>query len=134
MRRSKLWLVTLLCLLIAAGAEAQKPKPKKPVKKQPVEKSKTQKPAQKSSTQKTSTQKTTTPPKTAEKTAATTTPDAAESEKKVRDIVAFFEYMMNTLGSGETSTRDKEVMITESYSKIFRDKKVQVEDDLDPER
>jgi Leucine-rich repeat (LRR) protein len=61
-------------------------------------------------------------------------PDAAQDEKKVRDIVAFLEYVLNTIGSSGTATSDKEVLITESYSKIFRDSKVQVEDDLDEER
>jgi Leucine-rich repeat (LRR) protein len=55
-------------------------------------------------------------------------------EQEVRDMIAFFQYMVNTLGDAATSTRDKDVMIMESYSKIFRDGKVQVEDDLDPDR
>jgi Leucine-rich repeat (LRR) protein len=76
---------------------------------------------------------------TVQKTPASGTPskqpaDAAADEKKVRDIVAFLEYMLNTLGSSGTPTRDKEVLITESYAKIFRDSKVQIEDDLDEER
>ena len=49
-------------------------------------------------------------------------------------MVTFFGFMLNTLGSSSTSARDKDVLITESYSKIFRDAKVQVEDDLDEER
>jgi len=53
---------------------------------------------------------------------------------KVKNMVSFFEYMLNTLGSDKTSVRDKDVLITESYSKIFRDAKVQVEDDLDDKR
>lgn len=74
-----------------------------------------------------------------QKTPASGTPkkqqvDVAADEKKVRDIVAFLEYMLNTLGSSGTPTRDKEVLITESYAKIFRDSKVQIEDDLDEER
>ena len=56
--------------------------------------------------------------------------NAAEDEKRVKDIIAFLQYMLNTLGSNSTSARDKEVLITESYSKIFRDGKVQIEDDL----
>lgn len=53
---------------------------------------------------------------------------------EVRDMVGFFEYMLNTLGSKETSARDKDVIITQSFSKIFRDADVQVEDDLDENR
>ncbi len=61
-------------------------------------------------------------------------PDPAEHEQKVRDIVAFLQYVLNTIGSKETSARDKDVLIRESYTKIFRDDKVQVEDDLDEAR
>ena len=49
---------------------------------------------------------------------------------KVEDQIRFLEYLLNTLGSRETSARDKDVIIRESYLKIFRDEKVQVEDDL----
>jgi Leucine-rich repeat (LRR) protein len=60
--------------------------------------------------------------------------DPSQNEKKVRDLVAYLNFMLNTLGSSSTSARDKDVLITESYSKIFRDAKVQIEDDLDEER
>ena len=56
--------------------------------------------------------------------------DAKKHEQKVKDMVAFLEYVLNTLGSATTSARDKDVLITESYTKIFRDAKVQIEDDL----
>lgn len=56
--------------------------------------------------------------------------DTKKHEQKVRDMVAFLEYVLNTVGSGVTSARDKDVLITESYTKIFRDSKVQIEDDL----
>jgi len=67
----------------------------------------------------------------AEKTPTATPAAAGDNEKKVRDIVAFLEYLLNTLGSSSTSTRDKEVVIRESYIKIFRDEQVQIEDDLE---
>jgi Leucine-rich repeat (LRR) protein len=105
MKRSNLWAVTAFLLLSFIGVVAQK----KPVKTTP----------QKSTPQKSTDKKLT---------------DVVSDEKKVRDIVAFLEYMLNTLGSSGTPTRDKEVLITESYAKIFRDSKVQVEDDLDDER
>ena len=57
-------------------------------------------------------------------------PDLKQHEQKVRDIVAFLEYVLNTIGDAKTSARDKDVLITESYTKIFRDAKVQIEDDL----
>jgi Leucine-rich repeat (LRR) protein len=110
----KLWLLPLaLLLLLAVDTEAQN---KKPVKKPPVQKAPVQKePAKK--------------PVVTKKVQ-----DPAADEKQVREIVSFLQYMLNTLGSSSTSSRDKDVLVTESYSKIFRDGKVQVEDDLDDER
>jgi len=105
MRQNNTWLF-ILFLFISLSAVAQK----KPVKKEPA--------------QKQVTSKTSSPSKT----------DVAADEKKVRDMVSFLEFMLNTLGNSSTPTRDKEVLITESYSKIFRDSKVQIEDDLDEER
>ncbi|MCS5489005.1 leucine-rich repeat domain-containing protein [Algoriphagus limi] len=49
---------------------------------------------------------------------------------KVEDQVRFLEYLLNTIGAQDTPTRDKDVIIRESYLKIFRDGTVQVEDDL----
>ncbi|MCE7055588.1 leucine-rich repeat domain-containing protein [Algoriphagus sp. AGSA1] len=49
---------------------------------------------------------------------------------KVEDQVRFLEYLLNTIGSSQTPARDKDVVIRESYLKIFRDAEVQVEDDL----
>jgi Leucine-rich repeat (LRR) protein len=59
---------------------------------------------------------------------------ASNHEAQVREMISFLEYLLNTLGSASTSTRDKDVVITESYSRIFRDHKVQIEDDLDESR
>lgn len=53
-----------------------------------------------------------------------------EYSSKVEDQVRFLEYLLNTIGSKETQPRDKDVVIRESYLKIFRDGEVQVEDDL----
>ncbi|HNP19132.1 MAG TPA: leucine-rich repeat domain-containing protein [Fulvivirga sp.] len=53
---------------------------------------------------------------------------------KAQDQLQFFVYMLNTLGDSQTSPRDKDVIIRESYKKIFRDGKVQVEDDLSENR
>ena len=61
---------------------------------------------------------------------ALTDPELKAHEQKVKDMVAFLEYVLNTLGNNTTSARDKDVLVTESYTKIFRDAKVQVEDDL----
>ncbi len=50
--------------------------------------------------------------------------------QRAERLVSFLEYMLNTVGSTNTSTRDKDVIITQSYAKVFRDSEVQVEDDL----
>lgn len=54
----------------------------------------------------------------------------SDLSSKVESQVRFLEYLLNTIGNPETSARDKDVIIRESYLKIFRDAKVQVEDDL----
>ncbi|MGJ3237028.1 leucine-rich repeat domain-containing protein [Marivirga sp.] len=55
-------------------------------------------------------------------------------QSKAEDQVRFLEYLLNTLGSKNASHRDKDVIIRESYLKIFRDSKVQIEDDLTENR
>lgn len=60
--------------------------------------------------------------------------ETVKHEQEVRQMVDFLEFMLNTLGSRDTPNRDKDVVINESFLKIFRDAKVQVEDDLDDER
>jgi Leucine-rich repeat (LRR) protein len=108
MKHNKLCVLTVsLIFMMALGAVAQKGKPQKPAKKPTIQK------ADK--------------PKKEEVT-------ASQNEEKVKDLVAFFQLLLNTLASNTTSARDKDVVITESYAKIFRDAKVQVEDDLDEER
>ena len=52
-----------------------------------------------------------------------------EYKANVQNLVDFLEYSFNTLGDPGTSARDKDVIINQSYSKIFRDADVQVEDD-----
>ncbi|WP_422358817.1 leucine-rich repeat domain-containing protein [Reichenbachiella sp.] len=49
---------------------------------------------------------------------------------EARSLVNFYKYMLNTVGSSKSSTRDKEVIISESYKKVFKDQFVQIEDDL----
>lgn len=121
MKINRPWLIIVsVFLFLTFNAVAQKSKTpaKKPVKKTAT----TQKPKE---------EKPKVPPKAKVDDANR---DASEDEKKVRDMVAFLEFMLNTIGSSSTSNRDKDVLITESYSKIFRDDKVQIEDDLDQNR
>lgn len=56
--------------------------------------------------------------------------EISDFSEKVEDQVRFLEYLLNTVGSAETPARDKDVVIRESFLKIFRDGQVQVEDDL----
>lgn len=119
-RSCKLWLASFAVLLLLSFSAHGQTKTKKPVKKT-VQKTP-------SSKKKKSVAKPVQPVK------APVPLNEVEGEKRVRDIVAFFQYMLNTLGSSSTSTRDKEVLASESYSKIFRDSKVQIEDDLDEDR
>jgi Leucine-rich repeat (LRR) protein len=58
-----------------------------------------------------------------------------ESHKqKVRDLVDFLQFAMNTIGDSGTPTRDKNVVINQSYLKLFEHSKVQIEDDLNEDR
>src|SRR5688500_6143599 len=106
MKHNKLCLLTVsLVFMMALSTAAQKTKPQKSAKK----------PA-------------------AQKETAQVKAGNSQNEEKVKDLVAFLQLLLNTLGSNTTSARDKEIVITESYAKIFRDGKVQVEDDLDETR
>ena len=55
----------------------------------------------------------------------TTTPIDAKQldnyKEQIRRLVGFFQLSLNTLGDPETSTRDKEKIINESYIKAFRE-------------
>jgi len=59
---------------------------------------------------------------------------ADSHEEKVEELIAFLQFSLNTIGSPMTTAREKDVIITQSYSKFFRDSEVQIEDDLDEER
>ncbi|MEO9966505.1 MAG: hypothetical protein ABJF11_11985 [Reichenbachiella sp.] len=55
--------------------------------------------------------------------------DSAQFDE-VRSMVKFYEYFLNTLGASTTPYRDKQIIISDSYTKIFKDDQVQIEDDL----
>jgi Leucine-rich repeat (LRR) protein len=132
MKLRKALLIVSILLCVGFLVEAQTPK-KKPASKQPAKTTNTKKPPAKSTpkTQPAQTKKEQPRKQVANEPAI----DAASTdEKRVRDIIAFLEFVLNTIGSESTPARDKETVITESYSKIFRDSKVQVEDDLDATR
>lgn len=107
MRRNKGWVISVfLIFVMASGALAQNTKPQRSSRK----------------------------PATAKTQPSAQAAAGLQNDEKVRDLVAFLQLLLNTLGSNTTSARDKEVVINESYAKIFRDEKVQVEDDLDENR
>ena len=50
------------------------------------------------------------------------------------DLIAYLEFSLNSIGDNELTPKEKDIIISESYSKFFRDSKVQIEDDLVPDR
>ena len=63
---------------------------------------------------------------------------SAEDLEKYRqgslDLISFLEGTLNFIGDKKSVTREKEVIINNSFSKIFLTPKVQIEDDLDEKR
>ncbi|MCP4551406.1 MAG: leucine-rich repeat domain-containing protein [Bacteroidetes bacterium] len=55
-------------------------------------------------------------------------------QKEATQLVNYFEYTLNLIGSSKTLPKEKNVIINQSYSKIFKDEFVQIEDDLDEYR
>ena len=60
--------------------------------------------------------------------------DIAEYEDQVKQMVNYLQETLNFIGDPNNSAREKDIIFKESYSKIFKDDKVQVEDDLDENR
>jgi hypothetical protein len=58
----------------------------------------------------------------------------AQYEEEMRQMVAFLQYSMNVLGDPTYSAKEKDVVINESYGKVFAGSHVQIEDDLDENR
>ncbi|MEZ5083897.1 MAG: hypothetical protein R2750_10675 [Bacteroidales bacterium] len=57
-----------------------------------------------------------------------------EYKAQVIQLVKYLEGTLNFLGDPSSVSREKETIINSSYDKIFKDDKVQVEDDLDENR
>ncbi|MCS7018808.1 MAG: hypothetical protein RMJ87_12520 [Cytophagales bacterium] len=55
-------------------------------------------------------------------------------QAQVQQNIGFLELIFNELGAEDTPLPDKEEIINSSYLKVFRDSKVQIEDDLDLRR
>lgn len=51
-------------------------------------------------------------------------------QEEASSLIFFLEYAFNVLGDPNTHRSEKDVIINDSYLKVFRDPKVQIEDDL----
>jgi Leucine-rich repeat (LRR) protein len=60
--------------------------------------------------------------------------EIGEFKAEIGNLVSFLEYSFNMLGDPGTTARDKDVIINQSYAKVFLSQEVQVEDDLDDTR
>ena len=60
--------------------------------------------------------------------------EIAKYENEIKTMISYLEETMNFLGDSTSNALEKEIVFTESWSKIFTDDKVQVEDDLDVNR
>ena len=60
--------------------------------------------------------------------------EVARYETEIKTMVNYLEETFNFIGDSATSAQEKNIVFNESWSKIFIDDKVQVEDDLDVNR
>jgi Leucine-rich repeat (LRR) protein len=70
----------------------------------------------------------------AQKKGALTAPGLEKYKQQVTSLVKFYESTVNFLGDPASIAKEKEIIISESYLKMFLNDKVQVEDDLDENR
>lgn len=57
-----------------------------------------------------------------------------EYKDQIRVMVRYLEDTFSFIGDPENTTQEKDIIFRESYLKIFKDEKVQIEDDLDEHR
>ncbi len=55
-------------------------------------------------------------------------------QKEATQLVDYFEYTLNLIGSSKTLAKEKDIIINQSFLKIFLNENVQIEDDLDEYR
>ena len=55
-------------------------------------------------------------------------------KKEATQLVNYFGYTLNLIGSSNTLAKEKDIIINQSFLKIFQDENVQIEDDLDEYR
>lgn len=67
-------------------------------------------------------------------TTALTKEEIAVYEAEITKMVNYLQETLNFIGDPEQTVQEKEIIFSQSYSKIFQNDKVQIEDDLDPKR
>ena len=60
--------------------------------------------------------------------------ELANYEVEIQKMVHYLQETLNFIGDPEQTAQEKEIIFTQSYTKIFEDDKVQIEDDLDTKR
>ena len=60
--------------------------------------------------------------------------ELAAYEVEITKMVNYLQETLNFIGDPEQTTQEKEIVFSQSYTKIFQDDKVQIEDDLDTQR
>lgn len=55
-------------------------------------------------------------------------------KSQVKQMVSYFQETLNFIGDPNNIAKEKDIVFKESYTKIFKDEHVQIEDDLDEER
>ena len=60
--------------------------------------------------------------------------ELANYETEIQKMVHYLQETLNFIGDPEQTAQEKEIVFTQSYTKIFQDDKVQIEDDLDTRR
>ena len=60
--------------------------------------------------------------------------ELAVYETEINKMVNYLQETLNFIGDPEQTAQEKEIVFSQSYTKIFQDAKVQIEDDLDTKR
>lgn len=60
--------------------------------------------------------------------------EVATYEVEITKMVNYLQETLNFIGDPEQTTQEKEIVFSQSYTKIFQNNKVQIEDDLDAQR
>lgn len=65
---------------------------------------------------------------------ALTKEEIAAYETEITKMVNYLQETFNFIGDPEQTTQEKEIVFSQTYTKIFQNNKVQIEDDLDTQR